>query len=294
MSECRAYLEVLAIGLERDVGVQTSADDLPADLRRSIVDPIATTSPNPQLLLSALDTRNLLGDRPEPVNREVVAPEDAAYVLLNRSTCASDVVDMLEAHAAVRDYKQILSLLPKLRARCKLNEAVVDVLFQPQVEREKTLYLNPRPIHLAILEDSPALVSLLLRAASRADQFQAAVDSSVRQRRRPNSPPVLSPGFLAVLFGGTAVGQALLAQGSAAFSTNQADIQAASKLRRAAPELWATFVARASTLGLGAIAETLEAGVKEREEAVAQRRAAAREAAARLAARRGASAPMQS
>lgn len=197
-----------------------------------------------------------------------LAVEDDVYGLLTDPRLAEQVPDMLAAHTDISGFDRVCSMLTALAPKCAVPEAVLRVIFEPQVEREKMLLLSPRPLHYAVLHSSGRLVRMILAAAARANMTDVALEKAQWHDGRGAAP---SPLLLASLFAGEDVAEALRVAGAA---PNEIDARAAMRLQRA--KLWEPLAARMQSVGLGEAAKELERRVQEAREKAAQARAATR------------------
>jgi len=212
--------------------------------------------------------RHSLLDTLSPVSENLLdelQAEDDLYLLKS-----AGIPDLLSTHADISNFDEVRALVAALRPRCRLPEVAVDILFQPQVERDRTLYLAPRPLHCAVMHSSLRLLRMLLRAAKETGVLQEACGND-----QPGAA-ALTPTFLAVLFASQEVGDVLVEEGIADAFSCELDVQAACKLQRRG--LWPIFQERANSLGLGDFAAKLSLGMQAHREKVAKAREAIRAA----------------
>uniref|UniRef100_A0A7S1S6N4 Uncharacterized protein n=1 Tax=Alexandrium catenella TaxID=2925 RepID=A0A7S1S6N4_ALECA len=197
-----------------------------------------------------------------------LAVEDDVYGLLTDPRLDEQLPGMLAAHTDISSFDRVCGMIAALAPKCVVPQNVLNVIFEPQVEREKMLLLSPRPLHYAVIHSSGRLVRMLLAAAARANMTDVVLEKAPWHGAR-GAPP--SPLLLASLFAGEDVAGALRAAGAA---PNEIDARAASRLQRA--KLWEPLAARMQSLGLGEAALELEHRVQEAKEKAAQARAAMR------------------
>mmetsp|Transcript_137372 Transcript_137372/g.356962 ORF Transcript_137372/g.356962 Transcript_137372/m.356962 type:complete len:365 (-) Transcript_137372:180-1274(-) len=198
-----------------------------------------------------------------------LSEEDALYAVLADRQWRHELPGMLGARSDICGYAEIYSMIEGLKPHCQVPEEAVSVLFGPRVEREKTQYLHPRPIHYAVARRSPRLVQMLIGAAEKAGNL----DQMLQKVQGGGIPQAMSPLFFAVLFGDKEVVNILKRAGS---TINEVDISATSKLHRAG--LWGPFQERLQALDLHDVAASLDAGLQEAREKAVRSRAAIRAA----------------
>jgi hypothetical protein len=200
--------------------------------------------------------------------------EDAVYSVVSSKKSNRCIPELLLCQEAKTDHNAVAGLITELRPRCKLQADCVDAVFQPHVERCKTLFLHPRPVHYAVINNSARLTRMLLALASH-------VDINERTVEKDGTSPSLM--FLATLFADNRVVEVLKAF---CVTCNPCDQNAALKLKRAGH--WQQFKARMEDLGLQEVALHLDSQLNDQEEQLAKIRQAAREKAAAAVARNAA------
>eukprot|EP00927_Polykrikos_kofoidii_P066722 TRINITY_DN62283_c0_g1_i1.p1 TRINITY_DN62283_c0_g1~~TRINITY_DN62283_c0_g1_i1.p1 ORF type:complete len:347 (+),score=56.26 TRINITY_DN62283_c0_g1_i1:144-1184(+) len=187
--------------------------------------------------------------------------EDAVYVLLADVNLEAQIPSMLSAHAPIHEHKDIRRMLAELRPLCQVPGDVLDVIFQPQVERDRTLFFNPRAIHLAVVHSSARIVGLLLGAARRVGALEEVLQQQCSiQRRSSSSPSTLTPLFVAALFAGREVVDRLVRAGC---EPNDIDVHAAGLLRRRGH--WNPVKERMQALGMESTAARIEVRLAEKQ-----------------------------
>lgn len=193
--------------------------------------------------------------------RPLAEVEDYVYTACLGPQERQKSTDMLDARADICEHSDIHTMMCSLRAVCKVSEATVSVLFAPQVERDRTFYLTPRPLHFAIAASAVRLTRMLLGAATRAGSLDAIL------QKDGSDSVTLSPLFFAVLFGSAEVVHALHSAGS---TINTVDVAKAGRLQHAG--MWNSVEERLQELHLHEVAAELNAGLAEsREKAAAWR-----------------------